>query len=89
MQHRDIIIKGRVQGVGFRHFARQQARAYGIKGFVKNQPDGSVFIEAEGDKENLSEFIRACKKGPGWSNVDDMDTREGEIKNYSSFEVRY
>ena len=57
-------ISGRVQGVGFRHSARSNARYHGITGFVKNKPDGSVYIEAEGSRNQLDEFVEWCKKGP-------------------------
>jgi len=48
-KHVNITVKGRVQGVGFRYSAMEAAEELGIKGFVRNMPDGSVYIEAEGE----------------------------------------
>ena len=52
------VILGRVQGVGFRYFARQRAEAHGIAGFVRNLPDGSVEVHAEGPAAALAEMVR-------------------------------
>ena len=49
-------ISGRVQNVGFRYHTRKKAQEMGISGFVKNQVDGSVYIEAEGEEEVLAAF---------------------------------
>ncbi len=65
-----ITVKGRVQGVGFRYNTASIARKYGIYGFVKNQVDGSVYIEAEAEIQALNLFIEWCKNGPMGSRVD-------------------
>jgi acylphosphatase len=83
-----ISIAGRVQGVGFRYSAVHKAQHTGIKGFVKNMYDGSVFIEAEGDESSLDHFLLWCHKGPSFARVDQVTTTEGTIKNYASFSVR-
>lgn len=79
---KSIIIKiyGDVQGVGFRDAAYWTARKMHVAGFVMNDPDGSVYIEAEGEEGVLNEFLIWCKKGPVtarvarvevvWSDVD-------------------
>ena len=54
---------GRVQGVGFRYRAEKSASIYGINGWVRNNDDGSVDMEAQGDKENIEEMIELIKKG--------------------------
>lgn len=59
-----IKVTGYVQGVGFRWSALKEARSLGITGFVKNLPDGSVYIEAEGLLEQLNAFVEWCKAGP-------------------------
>jgi acylphosphatase len=66
MQNRQvyIIISGRVQGVGFRYFARHKAEEFNIVGWVKNTPDGKVEIEASGENQNLNTFIDWMKIGP-------------------------
>ena len=82
-----IYVKGRVQGVGFRFSAVREARIRGITGFVKNQYDGSVYIEAEGSQEQLLEFVEWCRKGPGF--VKSVTADPGEVENYSDFTVEY
>ena len=57
MKHINIKIIGRVQGVGFRRAARDEARYLGIKGYIRNEPDGSVYLEAEGDELAISQFV--------------------------------
>ncbi len=89
IKHFNIHIYGRVQGVGFRYHAKQIARMHKLKGFVKNMYDGSVYIEAEGEIEKLTEFIKWCQKGPGFSTVDNVDVEEDELKNFKEFEVKF
>ena len=55
---------GKVQGVFFRHSARQQAKLLNLVGWIKNLSDGSVLCEADGEKILLLEFIEWCKRGP-------------------------
>ena len=84
-----IIVSGRVQGVGFRKFVVDEARFLGIKGFVKNLPDGNVYIEAEGNEEILNAFIGWCKKGKGYSFVETVKTETLPLRNYSGFRIIY
>jgi acylphosphatase len=84
------IIKGRVQGVGFRWFAMQNARKYDVTGYVKNLVSGDVEILAEGEEEQLEEFISLMEKGPPFSNVVDVNTQRKEVSGkYSEFIVEY
>ena len=89
MEHFDIQVYGRVQGVSFRYYAQKTARAYHIKGYVKNMPDGSVYIEAEGDTENLKKFIEWCHHGPGWAHVENVHTEKGALRNFNDFNIRH
>jgi acylphosphatase len=89
IKHYNIRVTGRVQGVGFRYSARSVARYHNIKGFVRNEPDGSVYIEAEGSEENLKEFIQWCKSGPVGGGIDETIVSEGNIRNFNAFEVRF
>ncbi len=82
-----ITVKGRVQGVGYRYSARNQARFLGLKGKAKNLSDGSVYIEAEGTKSQLDEFVIWCKKGPGFGQVDFVNVVSSDLKHYSKFNV--
>lgn len=89
MKHLNIKITGQVQGVGYRNAAKRQARLLGITGFVKNNSDGSVYIEAEGDIHVLEEFVKWCWDGPTFAQVDDITYSEWPLKNFVSFETVY
>lgn len=64
-----IEIFGRVQGVGFRHFVKENADRLGLTGFVRNKDEGSVTIIAQGEKEKLNELFRSVHRGPQFANV--------------------
>lgn len=87
MKHLDITIRGKVQGVFFRAMTKAVADQLGIKGSARNIPDGSVFIEAEGDDFSLEMFLEFCHKGSDRSVVENVTAIEGELKNYTNFEV--
>ncbi len=67
-------IFGRVQGVSFRYYTQQKARELGIRGFAKNMPDGSVYVEATGDKDKMDQFVDHCRQGPPMARVDRIKT---------------
>ena len=69
---RRYVVSGRVQGVGFRFFARDAAAREGIHGWVRNLPEGAVEIEAHGDSDALTRFERAIRRGPAGARVDDV-----------------
>ena len=83
-----IQIFGRVQGVGFRYFTQRKAQETNVKGFVKNRPDGSVFIEAEGKTQNLEVFINWVKKGPSRAMVTQYNISELPLAGYENFSIR-
>ena len=83
-----IHIYGRVQHKGFRFVAMQKAYQGGIRGHIQNKKDGSLYIEAEGEDEQLKVFIEWCKKGPMGAVVEEVTTEEGEIKNFTSFDIK-
>lgn len=87
MRHLDITITGKVQGVFFRATSKAVADQLGVKGTARNRTDGSVFIEAEGDDFSLELFLEFCRKGSDRSVVENVSTIEGELKNYTNFEV--
>ena len=89
MKHYNITIYGRVQGVGFRWEAKKMAHVYGIKGIVKNEYDGSVYIEAEGEISQLSEYVKWCKKGPDLARVGEVTVKEGEMKSFTDFDITH
>ena len=82
-------VHGRVQGVGFRYFAVREAAKYGITGYVRNEPDGSVYIQAEGVPEALDKFIQRMQSGPAWGRVDRVDIQETPTVGYTDFTVKY
>jgi len=88
-KHFNIKVFGKVQGVFFRQITRERARTLGIKGFVRNELDGSVYIEAEGEEESLNKFTEWCKVGPPMSKVDKTEITESLLQNFSSFEIGY
>jgi acylphosphatase len=69
---RRFVIKGRVQGVGFRYFAQEAAIVEGLHGWVANREDGSVEILAEGDLESIDRFEARVRRGPGGARIDDV-----------------
>jgi acylphosphatase len=73
---RRFVVSGRVQGVGFRFFAREEAELEGVHGWVKNLPDGRVEILAEGDREAVDRLERRIRRGPPAARVDDVATDE-------------
>ncbi len=86
--HKNIRISGRVQGVGFRYNAREAAFHYDINGFIRNMPNGDVYIEAEGPRTSVDEFIAWCRQGPPRARVDAVDITEGEVRGFTEFMVR-
>lgn len=84
-----IYVRGYVQGVGFRWSAVREARHYNIKGFVKNLPDGGVYIEAEGSRKQLKAFVDWCQRGPGIGYVESVTTDQYPPVNYKDFTVEY
>lgn len=87
---RRYLVKGRVQGVGFRQFTAEKARSLGIPGWVRNLPDGNVEAEAEGDGASLAALENHLAAGPGFSRVDTVDKQDlpvsGELP--APFEIR-
>ncbi|MCF8226208.1 MAG: acylphosphatase [Bacteroidales bacterium] len=87
--HVDLTVTGRVQGVGFRYAAVNQAMHYGIHGFVRNNYDGSVGLELEGTKTAVDLMISWCKQGPGTARIENVLVNTGTVKGYERFEVKY
>jgi len=83
----NIHIYGQVQGVFFRDSARKKAGDLGIAGFARNEPDGSIYMEAEGDEEPLNEFAVWCSDGPPLAEVEKVDQEEGKAMGYEGFEI--
>ena len=81
-------ITGKVQGVGFRYFVLRQAQDLGIKGWVRNKPNGDVEALAQGEKVDLEQFIAKAKEGPSFSRVEGVSLNwVNEAEQYFSFEI--
>ena len=81
-------VSGRVQGVGFRRYVRRWARTLGLSGWVRNEPDGTVRVVAEGEPAALDRLARLLWGGPPGAAVADVDRQRGAAEGESGFEVR-
>lgn len=87
------IAEGRVQGVGYRWFVQKAATKLGIKGYVRNLPDGTVELEAEGDSASLDALIVELKKGPLGAHVQAVQLHRKTLqtdaeRRFTTFEIR-
>ncbi len=86
----EIIVEGRVQGVGYRDYVRRRAAGLGLVGYVMNLKDGRVRVHAEGAREVIESLVPLLEKGPPLSRVDHVAVRwllPG--RRFASFEIRY
>lgn len=88
MKHYTLRVSGKVQGVFFRASTKDEADQLGVKGFVRNELNGDVYIEAEGAEDKMKLFLEWCARGPSRARVDSLDVKEGVEKNFTVFEVR-
>jgi acylphosphatase len=86
---RRVRATGRVQGVFFRAWTRDEARSLGVRGWVRNCADGSVEAHLEGDEEAVQELIRRMRHGPPHAKVTDIQVGETAVENADRFEVRH
>ena len=85
---RHVRIAGRVQGVFFRAWTRDQARELGVSGWVRNASDGSVEAHLEGALDSVEQMIERMRSGPPSVRVEDLKISEALVKDLGSFEVR-
>jgi acylphosphatase len=85
------VVRGRVQGVGFRYFVQRRAESIGLTGWVKNLYSGDVQLEACGSDEQVSALIEELRKGPPMSDVSDVEysTEPADKSPFLSFDVRF
>lgn len=86
-QHLNIKVHGRVQGVFFRQTVRRNAESLGVNGYVRNNPDGSVSIEAEADEGTLKEFLDLCWQGTSKAKVRRLETEPGGLQHFDTFRI--
>ncbi|MFC1598312.1 acylphosphatase [Patescibacteria group bacterium] len=86
-KHLNIRVKGKVQGVFYRYSTKGECDELGITGFVRNEPNGTVYLEVEGEEEALAQLVRWCNEGSQHAAVDDVEVREGDLKGFDSFTV--
>ena len=90
IQRLAIVVIGRVQGVGFRFFTKETADMYSISGWVRNCFNGTVEIEAQGNRELMRQFIKEVKKGPMFGHVSELKIRETRVlSDENLFTIRY
>ena len=91
---RHIVVRGQVQGVGYRAFVEQEAHRRGLHGWVRNRRDGSVEAIFSGPRNEVEAVIEACQRGPFSARVSELDQRDGteadllEVTKGGSFLVR-
>jgi acylphosphatase len=88
------IVRGEVQGVGYRMSARREAARHGLSGWVQNQPDGSVVVEAQGERAQILAFLSWCRLGPAGAEVSDVEVKwvpelASGVDTEERFEIRH
>jgi acylphosphatase len=90
MRHVKIRVHGKVQGVFFRQSAQEKAEELNVTGWARNEADGSVYMEAEGEDENLQRFLEWCRQGPPAASVSDMEHEfSEELKDFKGFRIEF
>jgi DNA ligase D-like protein (predicted 3'-phosphoesterase) len=83
-----VVVSGHVQGVGFREAVRRRARPAGVHGWVRNEPDGTVSVHAEGAEQAVAELVEFLGKGPRGASVEDIQVRDVKAEGHEQFAVR-
>lgn len=86
-KHINIKITGKVQGVSFRATTKAVADQMGIRGMIRNEKDGTLYMEAEGDDTLLEVFVEWCNEGPDRAKIEHVEVTSGALKNYQNFEI--
>ncbi len=87
-RHYNITIKGKVQRVAYRFTAQQMAIKLGLTGYVKNLPNGDVYMELEGQEDDIEKMIQWCYGGPPKAKVTEVDAVESELRDFKNFELK-
>ena len=89
MIRRRVVVRGNVQGVGFRYYANAEASRLGVAGFVRNLPDGSVEIEVEGEHPAVASLVDWARTGPRSASVESVEVSEIEPAGTPVFTVAF
>jgi acylphosphatase len=84
-----IVVYGKVQGVFFRKYTQQIARSLSLEGFVRNNKNGSVYIEVTGEEDPVNKLVEWCSKGPAAASVEKIEKEEIKPSFYKGFEIRH
>ena len=82
-----LYISGIVQGIFFRAFVKENAERYNVKGFVRNLEDGRIEVFLEGDTEDVNKMIELCKKGPKYSQIENVEVKLEKFQGFKEFKV--
>jgi acylphosphatase len=85
----EVVISGRVQGVGYRAWTRDRAQALGLRGWVRNEMDGSVRALIGGDEEALAAMLEALWEGPPAAQVEGVRVEDASMPETGDFEIRF
>ena len=85
----NVHIRGHVQGVFYRSKARELAQDLELRGWIKNEIDGSVRAHLQGDPQTIDKWLQWAQSGPELANVSQIETSEADFEKLSSFEIRY
>jgi acylphosphatase len=83
-----VKVTGRVQGVSFRWYALQEAQRLGVRGWVRNDPDGSVVGHLEGDEQAVDAMVDWCSRGPSYAVVRHVAVTDAHPTNAEAFDIR-
>ena len=89
MRYTQLIVRGRVQGVFFREFVWRKARELGLRGWVRNRPDGTLEIVVAGQEEKIEALAAACRRGPLLAKVEAVERGVVEEREWDDFFIRY
>jgi acylphosphatase len=82
-----VVVSGRVQGVGFRWYCRDEAERLAVSGFVRNLPDGRVEAAFEGEPAAVDAMVQWCREGPAWARVGSVDVSDEPPIDQAGFAI--
>lgn len=89
VMRKHVIVRGRVQGVGFRAGVHDQAQRLGLVGWARNRADGSVEVEAEGDHDNVDDLLEWLRTGPRGASVETVDVTDVPAMGERYFTIEF